>query len=355
MHVQFQPAAEALHGGHRAALTLRDAGAPGTPGVPAEHRADEHAQHGTAERVVERQAVAQAVRHGEHPLAHGDEGQHGLDEVRRLLGHAAAATARADGPGFTGEWHEPLEPARVAAHAGKTPAEHATPEELPELALDEARHPGAVGRGGRLREKAFEVRAHDVVEDRPRRRPWLVDPRRHAGAQPRPCRRSGGQGGSVTRRIHCARGPRVQRPVKQVASGWSRPTRRITRHASRGRSGREPPVVRFEGSRRGMTIGGHAAVEPGRSLVFGSSERVRARDHAGGLVQVLHRVAACSAPTYHALVAAVRRSRVVAPDATGWKVGGRAGGGDPPNLPHPPSYLCDGSFSTGAPSQGDSG
>jgi len=40
-------------------------------------------------------------------------------------------------------------------------------------------------------------------------------------------------------------------------------------------------------------------------------------------VQALHRVAARSTPTYHALVVAVRRSPVVAPDETGWKVGGR--------------------------------
>jgi hypothetical protein len=44
---------------------------------------------------------------------------------------------------------------------------------------------------------------------------------------------------------------------------------------------------------------------------------------AGGLVQALHRVGRRTAPTYHALVAAVRRSPVVAPDETGWKVGGR--------------------------------
>ena len=43
----------------------------------------------------------------------------------------------------------------------------------------------------------------------------------------------------------------------------------------------------------------------------------------GGLVQALHRVAARSAPTYHALVQAVRHSPVVAPDETGWKVAGR--------------------------------
>jgi transposase len=44
---------------------------------------------------------------------------------------------------------------------------------------------------------------------------------------------------------------------------------------------------------------------------------------AGGLVQALHRVAARSAPTYGALITAVRHSPVVAPDETGWKVGGR--------------------------------
>ena len=44
---------------------------------------------------------------------------------------------------------------------------------------------------------------------------------------------------------------------------------------------------------------------------------------AGGLVHALHRVGRRTAPTYDALVAVVRRSPVVAPDETGWKVGGR--------------------------------
>ena len=43
----------------------------------------------------------------------------------------------------------------------------------------------------------------------------------------------------------------------------------------------------------------------------------------GGLAHALHRVAARASPTYHALVRAVRQSPVVAPDETGWKVGGR--------------------------------
>jgi transposase len=44
---------------------------------------------------------------------------------------------------------------------------------------------------------------------------------------------------------------------------------------------------------------------------------------AGGLAQALHRMGRRAAPTYQALVTTVRRSPVVAPDETGWKVGGR--------------------------------
>jgi transposase len=42
----------------------------------------------------------------------------------------------------------------------------------------------------------------------------------------------------------------------------------------------------------------------------------------GGLAQALHRAAARASPTYQALVQAVQRSPVVAPDETGWKIGG---------------------------------
>lgn len=44
---------------------------------------------------------------------------------------------------------------------------------------------------------------------------------------------------------------------------------------------------------------------------------------AGGLSQALNRTAKQAAPTYDALVEAVRHSPVVAPDETGWRVGGR--------------------------------
>jgi transposase len=44
----------------------------------------------------------------------------------------------------------------------------------------------------------------------------------------------------------------------------------------------------------------------------------------GGISQVLDRVARNAGPTYEALLEAVRQSPVVAPDETGWRVGGRS-------------------------------
>ena len=83
--------------------------------------------------------------------------------MRRLLGHAPAAAARADGACLTGEWDEAFEPAGVTPHTGEAPVERAAAEEIAELALDEARHACALGGGGRLREETLEVRAHDLV------------------------------------------------------------------------------------------------------------------------------------------------------------------------------------------------
>ena len=53
-----------------------------------------------------------------------------------------------------------------SSRTGEAPAERAAAEEVPELALGEARHPDAVGGSGRLREETLEV-AHDLVETVP--------------------------------------------------------------------------------------------------------------------------------------------------------------------------------------------
>jgi hypothetical protein len=102
------------------------------------------------------------------------------------LGQIALVTRKGD---------EPLEPTCVAPDPREAPLELAASEEVAELALDEARQAHAVRCGGRLRQEAVEVEAHDVVEHRRGRRPRLVDPRRHDGAQRIPCR-----GGASRRR-----------------------------------------------------------------------------------------------------------------------------------------------------------
>ena len=112
---------------------------------------DEHAEDGPAEDVVERQAVAQPVWHGEYPLPDGDERQHGIDEARGLLRHPPAAATGTDGSRLTGERDQALEGAAVAPHATEAAAEIPAAEEVTELALDEARHAHPVGGAGRLK------------------------------------------------------------------------------------------------------------------------------------------------------------------------------------------------------------
>jgi hypothetical protein len=73
VHVELQPAPEPLHHGDRAAAAVGNAGAPGAAAIPAEYSTDEDTQHRAAEGVVEREAVAQPVWHGEHALPHRDE------------------------------------------------------------------------------------------------------------------------------------------------------------------------------------------------------------------------------------------------------------------------------------------
>jgi len=130
VHVQFQPAPEPLHDGDRAAAALGDPGAARPAAIPGEHRAHEGAEHRATERVVERQAVAQPMRDREHPLPHRHPGQDRVDEIRRLLGHAAAAAALADRAALARKRDETLEATGVAADARKAPLER--PEALTE-------------------------------------------------------------------------------------------------------------------------------------------------------------------------------------------------------------------------------
>src|SRR5262245_5209094 len=65
VHVQFQSAPKALHHGDRAAAAVGNPGVPGAPAIPAEYGTDEDSQHRATERVVEGEAIAEPVRHGD--------------------------------------------------------------------------------------------------------------------------------------------------------------------------------------------------------------------------------------------------------------------------------------------------
>src|SRR5207245_11520642 len=112
---------------------------------------------GAAGRGVPGEEIAQPVGQREHPLAHGHVRQDVVDEVCRLLRHAAAATTRTEAPPFARERDEPFVRAALAAHAGEATGEDATGEELAELALDEAGKTAAVGAVGDLAQARFQV------------------------------------------------------------------------------------------------------------------------------------------------------------------------------------------------------
>lgn len=136
---------------HRARLTIVPPVAPRAPAVPAEHGAHEHPDNGPTEGVVEGEAVAKPMRHGEDPLPDGHPRQDGPDEVRRLLGHAPAAATGAHRPALAGQREEALERAVVAPEPRKAMHEQSTPQKATELALHRR---SAVGSPATLRPHA---------------------------------------------------------------------------------------------------------------------------------------------------------------------------------------------------------
>src|SRR5262249_31943274 len=140
VHVELEARAKALDHGHRARLAVGPPGAPRPPAIPPEHGAHEDRDDGPTERVVEGAALAQAVRHGEHPLPDGYPGQDRLDEIRRLR-HAPPAATGAHGVALARQRDEALERTGVAPNAQKAVREDATAEEGAELPFDEVGRP----------------------------------------------------------------------------------------------------------------------------------------------------------------------------------------------------------------------
>ncbi len=161
--VQVQRVAEALHEGDRAALAADHAPLPArTSAEGGEDSPHEDTQHGARERSIVGKAVAQPERKREHPLSHGHLGEDAVYQVCGRVGHASAATRRAEAPALAREGDDTVEPAVVAVHAHEAVGEDPAAQEAAKLALDEARHDAfaRVGPG----QEGLELRLDDAVE-----------------------------------------------------------------------------------------------------------------------------------------------------------------------------------------------
>ncbi len=106
------------------------------------------------------------VRHGEDPFPDGHPGQHLVDEIRRLLGHAPPAATGADPAALAGQRQEAFERAVVAPDPQEAMDAQPAPEEAAELPLDEVGQPDAVSARGCRGEEGFQMLLHHAVEDR---------------------------------------------------------------------------------------------------------------------------------------------------------------------------------------------
>src|SRR5947207_741744 len=127
---------------------------------------------------------------------------------------------------------------------------------------------------------------------------------------------AGGPVARGDRAAHSGAGPR-DRAAEAREGGHRAGARSAARRAGPARA-RAGPVARRAGNRPARCQAAGGAVLQRRADADPATARSQTRPslRAAG-------VAARSTPTSHALVVAVRRSPVVAPDETGWKVGGR--------------------------------
>ena len=115
MDVELEAAAEALDDRQRARLAGPDAVGARSARMEREEGAGTHAQHGAAQGMIPGQTVAQAIGQREDPLTSRRLREHRLDECRRVFGHAAPATARAEAAALAGEGQKAFEGAVGAA------------------------------------------------------------------------------------------------------------------------------------------------------------------------------------------------------------------------------------------------
>jgi len=78
------------------------------------------------------------MRQAEDPLSNRHVGEDMIDEMRRPLGHAPAATPLAEPTALAREGHEATQSAGGAPKSGEAPGQTSTPQEVAELLLDKS-------------------------------------------------------------------------------------------------------------------------------------------------------------------------------------------------------------------------
>jgi len=139
VHVQVQRATKALDDRDRTSAAVAMTRCAGSLSVEALQGTRVDREHRAAEAVVPSKPIAKLEGKAQYPLSNRGPREHVVDEMRRALGHPAAAAARAEAAAFAGERNQPIGATVSTAKPGKPMREHAAAHESLELALHEQR------------------------------------------------------------------------------------------------------------------------------------------------------------------------------------------------------------------------
>src|SRR5262245_36962405 len=96
------------------------------------------------------QHVPQSVRQAQYPLAHGDDREDVINQVRGALGHASPAATGTDRATLARERHQAVQTTLAAVEARKPAREKAALQKFPKLLLYESRQGVALADAGRF-------------------------------------------------------------------------------------------------------------------------------------------------------------------------------------------------------------
>ena len=105
------------------------------------------------------------MRQAQDPLTHRHIGKDVIDQMRRSLRHASAATPRTEPAALAREGDQSIQPAAGTPKAGEAASQTAAPQEVTKLLLDKLRKPLAIPQRRGLGVEGLEVVPDDPVQD----------------------------------------------------------------------------------------------------------------------------------------------------------------------------------------------